>query len=45
MALLPVQWGALPEPDSVDICSFTSEDVDFPEEGKQYQSMAVYNLL
>lgn len=37
MALLPVQWGALPEPDSVDICSFTSKDVDFPEEGKQYQ--------
>jgi hypothetical protein len=37
MALLPIQWGALPIDNLIGHCSFTSDSVDSPEVGKRYQ--------
>lgn len=37
LAYLPVQWGSIPVSGPVGHCSFTSVDVDDPEEGKEYQ--------
>lgn len=37
MELLPVQWWAIPVEGSLGHCSFTSDDVDMPGSGKDYQ--------
>ncbi|KAL4889597.1 hypothetical protein BDV59DRAFT_210270, partial [Aspergillus ambiguus] len=37
MGLLPVKWGAIPLDGPVGHCSFTSRDVEAPEEGHKYQ--------
>lgn len=37
MALLPVKWGAVQLEGAAGHCTFSAEDVDFPEKGQTYQ--------
>ncbi|KAL4885232.1 hypothetical protein BJY04DRAFT_205441 [Aspergillus karnatakaensis] len=37
MAVLPLRWGAVAVSGEIGHCTFTSEDVEVPEEGRMYQ--------